>query len=638
MDFLRLLVAATFFTISAVLPFYVVVYVHLFTQSRKYRTPAAQSPADWPTVSVHLPLYNEKHMVKRLIEAVCSLDYPREKLEIVVVDDSTDETSTICEEVVGEKKLQGFNIRHLRRPSRAGYKAGALQHALENSSGEFVAIFDADFIPPPDFLKKTLPYFTEAVVGLVQARWGHLNRIYSPLTAAQALSLDLHFAVEQRGRFAAGYFLNFNGTAGVWRRECIVDAGGWKPSLAEDLDLSYRAQLRGWRIIYLEDVEAPAELPIMMKAVRRQQYRWAYGAIQTARRYLLQLAASRNILSVKLHALAHLTRHMAQLLFTAQVLMLPWAAHIVRPTGLELMVFWITLYPLLVTVTLLLQSKEAGRRSILAFLKEVFMLFLWGMGTSVNNSLAVIHAMLSREQVFERTPKFGIVGRDGSWRTSSYARINDQYIAIDLAVSAYTFISTIHLFYTGLYSFMIVSGLFTASVLYVVLVSVAQQESGLSRHTIRNKISLAAVAMLAVSTISLTYPFTAYFFTVEKAYSSLFVAIRSIEPNLVVEEIDRAYKLLDLGENPVWLFPTARTDLQLIRRDLLSLKQRVQEVGVQDLETYHSVLKDVKTALSEVGRQLRALQPFIWVSPATLAIFLSSCLAASYLMVRKSHA
>jgi cellulose synthase/poly-beta-1,6-N-acetylglucosamine synthase-like glycosyltransferase len=315
--------------------------VHLFIAARKYRKPIAHRPSEWPTVSVHLPIYNEKHVVKRLIEAVCSLDYPREKLEIVVVDDSDDETSRMCEEVVGEKRLLGFNIRYLRRLGREGYKAGALQYALEKSTGEFVAVFDADFIPPPDFLKKTIPYFKEANIGLVQARWGHLNRTYSPLTMAQALSLDLHFTVEQRGRFAAGYFLNFNGTAGVWRRECIVDAGGWRTSLAEDLDLSYRAQMSGWRIVYLEDVEAPAELPIMMKAVRRQQYRWAYGAIQTARRYLLQLVVSKNHFTAKLHALVHLTRHMAQLLFTAQVLMLPWVAHIVQPTGLELMVFWI---------------------------------------------------------------------------------------------------------------------------------------------------------------------------------------------------------------------------------------------------------------------------------------------------------
>jgi cellulose synthase/poly-beta-1,6-N-acetylglucosamine synthase-like glycosyltransferase len=261
MDFLRLLIATTFFTVSAILPFYVVSYVHLFIAARKYRKPVAHRPSEWPTVSVHLPIYNEKHVVKRLIEAVCSLDYPREKLEIVVVDDSDDETSRMCEEVVGEKRLLGFNIRYLRRLGREGYKAGALQYALEKSTGEFVAVFDADFIPPPDFLKKTIPYFKEANIGLVQARWGHLNRMYSPLTMAQALSLDLHFTVEQRGRFAAGYFLNFNGTAGVWRRECIVDAGGWRTSLAEDLDLSYRAQMSGWRIVYLEDVEAPAGAP-----------------------------------------------------------------------------------------------------------------------------------------------------------------------------------------------------------------------------------------------------------------------------------------------------------------------------------------------------------------------------------------
>jgi hypothetical protein len=260
------------------------------------------------------------------------------------------------------------------------------------------------------------------------------------------------------------------------------------------------------------------------------------------------------------------------------------------------------------------------------------------MGTSVNNSVAVIHALLSREKVFERTPKFGIVGRTGSWRTSSYARIKDHYVMVELAVAAYTLSTTIYLFYSGMYSFMLVSGLFAAAVLYNVFVSVTQGEGAVRNFYMGSKTLLAAIAMLAVFTISLIYPFTTYFFTVEKAYSSLDIASRSIEPGLVVEELDKATTLLDLGGNPVWPFPTARTDLGLIRRDLQMLKQRVREAGPQDLETYHAVLEDVRASLKEVRRQLRALQPFLWVSPTTLAISLSSILAAYYFLVRRSHA
>ncbi|MDJ0270826.1 MAG: glycosyltransferase, partial [Aigarchaeota archaeon] len=306
MSFLHFTVTVIFFAISSILPLYTLAYFHLIFSARKYRKSSTKSLDDYPVVTVQLPIYNERYVVGRLLESVCMLDYPRDKLQIIVVDDSDDETAEICGKLVEHYRSLGYWIMHLRRGSRAGYKAGALQEALKHSRGEFIAIFDADFAPPRDFLKKALQHFTSDDIGLVQARWGHLNRDYSALTAAQALSLDLHFKIEQAGRNASGLFINFNGTAGVWRKKCIEDSGGWLPSLAEDLDLSYRAQLRGWRLVYIDDLEAPAELPVQMNASRRQQYRWAFGSFQTALRYVPEILAAKISALTKIHAVIHL--------------------------------------------------------------------------------------------------------------------------------------------------------------------------------------------------------------------------------------------------------------------------------------------------------------------------------------------
>ena len=263
---------------------------------------------DWPTVTVQLPLFNERYVVERLIDAVAALDYPAQKLEIQVLDDSTDDSIELSRERVSYYQQRGLDIKLVRRPVREGFKAGALAYGLARAKGEFVAIFDADFLPAPDFLRQTIPHFRNPKVGIVQTRWTHLNRDFSLLTKLQAFGLDAHFFIEQGGRNAAGFFMNFNGTAGVWRTKTIQDAGGWSSNtLTEDLDLSYRAQLNGWTFVYREDIGSPAELPVAMSALKSQQYRWMKGAAECARNLIVRVLWSPNVPGVrKLHAFFHL--------------------------------------------------------------------------------------------------------------------------------------------------------------------------------------------------------------------------------------------------------------------------------------------------------------------------------------------
>jgi len=285
------------FIISAIiisaytLNFYYLTYLSI---KRKAVNPTKEMGT--PTVTIQLPIYNEKYVAKRLVDAVCAMDYPKEKMTIMVLDDSDDETVDLLFDVVAKYKKEGFQIEHIRRGTRKGYKAGALKYAMTITDTEFVAIFDADFIPPNWFLKKAMPHFVKSNIGLVQCRWGHVNENYSAITQAQALSLDFHFLIEQKAKSNSDLFMNFNGTAGIWRCDCIADAGGWHTAtLVEDLDLSYRAQMKGWKCVFLPDIVVDAELPVQMNAAKRQQFRWAKGSIQCAIKLLTDIALKRKI-------------------------------------------------------------------------------------------------------------------------------------------------------------------------------------------------------------------------------------------------------------------------------------------------------------------------------------------------------
>lgn len=374
-------------------------------------------------VTIQLPLYNELYVAERLINATCEIEYPKDKLEIQVLDDSTDETTEIVAKIVKQKQDEGFDIKHIRRGTREGFKAGALKYGLERAKGEFIAIFDADFIPHKEFLKRTLSFFTDEKVGLVQTRWEHLNGDYSILTKAQALALDGHFVIEQTVRNKAGFFINFNGTGGIWRKTCIEDAGNWHAdTLTEDLDLSYRAQLKGWRFVFLKDFTSPAELPSEINALKSQQFRWTKGAVETAKKILPLVWKSNIPLRVKLQSTFHLTNNLVfPFILLAAILNVPLI--FIKNSGSHEAYFAIMSIFVLAFISSFLFYMYAQKDIRTDWRKKIvlFPLFMAGsMGFAVNNSRAVIEGLLNRKSEFVRTPKFRLESEKDSWMGKKY--------------------------------------------------------------------------------------------------------------------------------------------------------------------------------------------------------------------------
>lgn len=400
---------------------FIMLYYH-----KKYRdnNPVPKPQIDEnATVTIQLPLYNELYVAERLIKATCEIEYPKDKLEIQVLDDSTDETTEIVANIVKQKQAEGFDIKHIRRGTREGFKAGALKYGLEKARGEFVAIFDADFIPHKDFLKKTLSFFTDEKVGLVQTRWEHLNGDYSILTKAQALALDGHFVIEQTVRNKAGFFINFNGTGGIWRKSCIEDAGNWHAdTLTEDLDLSYRAQLKGWRFVFLKDFTSPAELPSEINALKSQQFRWTKGAVETAKKILPLVWKSDIPLRVKLQSTFHLTNNLVfPFILLAAILNVPLI--FIKNSGSHEAYFAIMSIFVLAFISSFLFYMYAQKDIRTDWRKKIvlFPLFMAGsMGFAVNNSRAVIEGLLNRKSEFVRTPKFKLESEKDSWIGKKY--------------------------------------------------------------------------------------------------------------------------------------------------------------------------------------------------------------------------
>jgi cellulose synthase/poly-beta-1,6-N-acetylglucosamine synthase-like glycosyltransferase len=400
--------------------------------------------SDAPLVTVQLPVYNERHVVERLIDAALNLNWPVERLQIQVLDDSTDDTHQIIARALERHEDKGVWLEHVRRTDRRGFKAGALQHGLATAAGEYIAIFDADFIPPSDFLQKTVPCFdsnggaterSAANVGCVQARWGHVNPGSSLLTQTQALGIDGHFFVEQAARAGAKAFLNFNGTAGVWRRSCMDDAGGWQgDTLTEDLDLSYRAQLGGWRIVYQPEMIVPAELPVQIDALKRQQFRWAKGSIQTALKLLGKLWRSSQPFWRKLLGTLHLTNYAVHPLMVLNLmLILPMTLSHSPALRLAPFLMLSAIGPPLIYWT----AMRAQHLPLLTRLGRLAMLVGLGTGLSVNNTRAVIEAILGVHSTFKRTPKFAVTGCSTEWQASSYTLPHDPTAWVELILAVF---------------------------------------------------------------------------------------------------------------------------------------------------------------------------------------------------------
>jgi cellulose synthase/poly-beta-1,6-N-acetylglucosamine synthase-like glycosyltransferase len=411
-----------------------------YRHRRDVPRPAGELPV-LPRVTVQLPIYNEVYVVERLIEAVAALDYPLELLEIQVLDDSSDETSDVARRVVARYRERGYDIVHRTREDRAGFKAGALQAGLEAASGEFLMIFDADFVPRPEILRESLPFFSDPRVGMVQARWEHLNREYSLLTRIQSIFLDGHFVIEHTARHRSGRFFNFNGTAGIWRRRCLQEVGGWQSdTLTEDLDVSYRAQLAGWKFVYLKDLTAPGELPVDMNAFKCQQHRWTKGSIQTGRKLLPAIFRSAYPWKVKAEAFFHLTNNFSHLLVVLLALLIVPAIIIRERIGWRRVA--ILDFPLFFGATFsfiafyISSQREIGR-DWKQTLRSMPLLLSLGIGLSLNNAHAVLEALMNRKTEFARTPKFGIEGGEGEWRSKKYRAPGNFSLTAEVLLAVY---------------------------------------------------------------------------------------------------------------------------------------------------------------------------------------------------------
>lgn len=408
------LMGVFYFTVTIALSLYglhnlITTIMYLTMKPTKKRQPEAQSLQEWPPVTVQLPIFNEKYTVERLLRAVTRLDYPADRLQIQVLDDSTDDTRDLLARLVESYQSRGMDIELIHRADRTGYKAGALNYGLLTATGELIAIFDADFVPKPDWLKRTVPSFQNPELGCLQTRWGHINQQYNSLTRAEALGIDGHFIVEQTVRSKNGFFLNFNGTAGIWRRACIEDAGGWQwDTLTEDLDLSYRAQMRGWKFDYLPDVVVPAELPPHVEAYKKQQFRWAKGSFQVVRKILPSVLRANLPLSVRFMALLHLTGYFVHPLMLS-ILLLTLPVGLLVPGAFKM--FPISLIAGLGPPLLYLTATATQHRSVFKRIRAFPLLVIVGFGLSLSTTIAVLEGLFSKGGAFIRTPKLNLTNR-----------------------------------------------------------------------------------------------------------------------------------------------------------------------------------------------------------------------------------
>lgn len=422
-----------------------------------------------PLVTVQLPVYNEWYVAERLLDACAELDYPRDRIEIQVLDDSTDETASMIAKKVNELRARGVDILHLHRTNREGFKAGALAKGLESAKGEFIAIFDADFMPQKDFLLRMIPRFA-GNTAFVQARWGHLNRDYSLLTLLQSFSLDAHFAIDQLARSSGGYVFNFNGTAGVWRKSAILDAGGWHAdTLTEDMDLSYRVFLRGWRAVYAGDVEAPAELPVSFTAYRRQQYRWARGSLECAFKYLPVIWRGDFPFARKLQATFHLTGYLLHMLTVLLMLFYPLLLLFARdypfllaPMGIGLAMNFLAAAPAVYFIS----AQHFLKRRWLSSIPLVFMLSILASGMVLNTMRALVQILQGHVVPFERTPKYGITRRSQPWRGSRYLIQFDVLVVFEAALGAFNLWTAWIAWDSGYYLMMIYAFFFALGLFF----------------------------------------------------------------------------------------------------------------------------------------------------------------------------
>jgi cellulose synthase/poly-beta-1,6-N-acetylglucosamine synthase-like glycosyltransferase len=627
-------------------------YYLAFLSRRRKNTPAT---VDWgtPSVTIQLPIYNEKYVAKRLVDAVCNLDYPKDKMRIMVCDDSDDDTVELLRDVVDGYKIQGFQIEHVRRGTRKGYKAGALKHAMQTTDTELVAIFDADFIPPTSFLKQAIPHFSKSNIGLVQCRWGHVNENYSIITQVQALSLDFHFLIEQKAKSNSHLFMNFNGTAGIWKRDCIEDAGGWHTAtLVEDLDLSYRAQMKGWKCVFLPDIVVDAELPAQMNGAKRQQFRWAKGSIQCAVKLLADIGLKRNVaIEAKIQAFIQLTRHIVYPLMLIQFLALP-----VLLAG-QINLYVVSFLPVITLATYLAMGPGAYiviiqsmyGKSWKSRAKLLPALLVYNAGMSVNNTVAVFDAVIGKKNEFLRTPKYGIVTKDDDWKNKAYNLPFTQTTLLEIFFGVYGIMGIFISIFSNNPIFVPIIALQTIGFFFIAYMSLShtrfkKNKSSNDRpltkkeKTANNIYKLAMVGILAIIVFGGYMAISGYnndIYPLDRIRGNLDGVIASSDPKIIHDHLVAIQTDLDLvminipetidangivAKNPVWMFGTESTNFLRIQNNIDTMIISVNEISSisKDNSAYHTGMLDINDRALLLKINIMDATPYMYVSPENM--------------------
>ncbi|MFQ5920450.1 MAG: cellulose synthase family protein [Nitrososphaerales archaeon] len=656
-----------FLTASWIMSLYSFNFYYLVYLSIKNRRWVRPVPNGFPLVTVQLPIFNEKYVAAKLIKSVCAMDYPKERLQVQVLDDSTDDPKEMCRELVEYYRSRGYDIVHITRKNRTGYKAGALREGLRTVKGEFVAIFDADFAPPVWFLKKAMTYFSSEKIGFVQCRWGHLNEDYSPLTQALALSLDFHFLIEQKAKSLSHLFMNFNGTAGIWRKRCIEDAGGWHANtLVEDLDLSYRAQMKGWRSLFLDKIVVDGELPVQINAAKRQQYRWAKGSIQCALKLIGDITMNRKLpADTKIQAFVQLTRHVVHPLMLLQFMLLPLLL------AIDYKLYPISIYPVSALVAYILFGpafyiyviKRLWRQSWLNKAKAYLYLIFFATGISVNNTVAVFDALNGGKPEFLRTPKFGITSKGEGWKGKAYALPFTKTTLLEIFFGAWGILGIFIAIFSGNPVYVPILALQTVGFIYIASLSIAHStfknggspntkakheegvgggspgkargivsslgnggngsngngsrkgdEGMIAKHYKVVMIGIVGFLVFGVTMAYIGYSTTVY--PLDKARGYLNVAITSASPQEMLDYLASVKPLIPGEGNPVWAFPTAKTDFGIMQKNVDGMMDRLRTLSMvpRDSEEFNTGLLDVRGQMATMEEHILDAQPYVYVS------------------------
>jgi cellulose synthase/poly-beta-1,6-N-acetylglucosamine synthase-like glycosyltransferase len=649
-------------------------YLAFLSRTRK----ESQPTIDWgtPTITIQLPIYNEKYVAKRLVDAVCHMDYPKNKMKIMVCDDSDDDTVELLRGVVDGYKKEGYRIEHVRRATRKGYKAGALKHAMKTTDTELVAIFDADFIPPTWFLKRAIPHFATSKIGLVQCRWGHVNEDYSTITQVQALSIDFHFLVEQKAKSNSNLFMNFNGTAGIWRRECIEDAGGWHTAtLVEDLDLSYRAQMKGWKCLFLPDIVVDAELPAQMNGAKRQQFRWAKGSIQCAIKLLSDVALKRNVaIEAKIQAFIQLTRHIVYPLVLIQFLSLPVLL------AAQVNLYVVSVLPALTIATYLAMGPGAYilviqgmyGKSWKSKAKLLPALLVYNAGMSVNNTVAVFDAILGKKNEFHRTPKYGIVTKKDDWKDKAYNLPFTQTTLLEIFFGVYGIMGIFIAIFSNNPVFIPIIGLQTIGFFFIAYLSLSHtrfKRNKSSDNRLRTKkekmantvYKLSMIGILAIIIFGGYMAISGYnsdIYPLDRIRGNLDGIGTSSDPTIIRDHLVAIQGDLDvvmmnlpeaidadgkvISKNPVWLFPTESTNFLRIQNNVAFMITDIDQLSSVSKITddYNTGMLDVKERALLLNINIMDATPYMYVSPANMmmsAIWMAAIIGIFAALKRKKE-